>query len=56
LYAQGEQQKSLSMAQTALSLDKRLADVDYLKQNLWGDRLIADAQKLLSHPKLQAVR
>src|SRR5579883_1151420 len=56
LYAQGEQQKGLSMAQTALHLDKRFANVAFLKQNLWGDRLIADAQKLLSHPKLQAVR
>ena len=56
LYAQGEQQKSLSMAQAALRLDKRYADVAFLKENLWGDRLIADAQKLLSHPSIQAVR
>ncbi len=53
LYAQGEQQKSLSMALAALRLDKRYADVEYLKENLWGDRLIADAQKLLSHPSVQ---
>ena len=56
LYAQGEQQKSLNMAQAALRLDKRYGDVAFLKQNLWGDRLIADAQKLLSHPSIQAVR
>ena len=56
LYAQGEQQKSLNMAQAALRLDKRYGDVAFLKQNLWGDRLIADAQKLLSHPSVQAVR
>ena len=56
LYAQGEQQLGLSMAQAALRLDKRYADVAFLKENLWGDRLIADAQKLLSHPSVQAVR
>lgn len=49
------------MAQAALRLDKRFADVKFLKENLWGDilrcaamrlRLVADIQKLLEHPAL----
>ncbi|MDF5717653.1 MAG: trypsin-like peptidase domain-containing protein [Rhizonema sp. NSF051] len=56
LYTQGEQQLGLNMAQVALRLDKSWADVAFLKENLWGDRLVADAQKLLSHPSLQTVR
>ncbi|WP_235115361.1 serine protease [Desmonostoc muscorum] len=56
LYAKGEQQKALNMAQAALHLDKTFADVEVLKENLWGTRLVAEAQKLFSHPSIQAWR
>jgi len=56
LYAKGEQQKSLNMAQTALRLDKTLGDIEVLQENLWGKNLIAEAQKLLSHSSIQALR
>ena len=55
LFTLGESEKALSMAKTALSMDKRYADVEFLKENLWGDRLIADTEKLLSHPQIQAL-
>ena len=55
LFTLGESEKALSMAQTALSVDKRHADIKFLKENLWGDQLIADTKKLLSHPKIQAL-
>jgi tetratricopeptide (TPR) repeat protein len=45
-YAKGEQEQGLEMATKALELDRNLSDLDYLKQNLWGDRLIADTEKL----------
>ena len=54
--SRGEEQKALNMAQAALRVNKTWADVAVLKQNLWGTRLVADAQKLLSHPSVQAVR
>ncbi|WP_392533669.1 tetratricopeptide repeat protein [Nostoc sp. C117] len=53
LYAKGEQQKALSMAQAALHLDKSWADVEVLKQNLWGTHLIDEARKLLANPSIQ---
>ncbi|MHC5614503.1 MAG: tetratricopeptide repeat protein [Nostoc sp.] len=56
LYAKGEQQKALNMAQAALHLDKSFADVEVLKQNLWGTHLIDEARKLLSHPTIQALQ
>ncbi|MHC5723561.1 MAG: tetratricopeptide repeat protein, partial [Nostoc sp.] len=56
LYAKGEQQKALNMAQAALHLDKSFADVEVLKQNLWGTHLIDEARKLLSHPSIQALQ
>jgi tetratricopeptide (TPR) repeat protein len=56
LYAKGEQQKALKMAQAALGLDKSWADVEVLKENLWGTRLVAEAQKFLSNPTIQALQ
>ncbi|WP_375470929.1 tetratricopeptide repeat protein [uncultured Nostoc sp.] len=56
LYAKGEQKKALNMAQAALRLDKSFAHVEVLKENLWGTRLVAEAQKLLSHPTIQALQ
>ncbi|MEH2324261.1 MAG: tetratricopeptide repeat protein [Nostoc sp.] len=56
LYAKGEQEKALNMAQSALRLDKSFANVNVLKENLWGTHLVAEAQKLLSHPTIQALR
>ncbi|MEO0516527.1 MAG: tetratricopeptide repeat protein [Cyanobacteria bacterium P01_A01_bin.116] len=37
----------------ALERDPRYADIDFLKSNLWGDKLIADTQTLFSTPTLQ---
>lgn len=54
LYAKGEQQKALNMAQAALGLDKSWADVEVLKENLWGTRLVDEARKLLASPSIQA--
>ena len=48
LYTKGEQQQAYQLAETALKLDKNFADTNFLKKNLWGDKIIADAQKLLS--------
>ncbi|WP_392533668.1 tetratricopeptide repeat protein [Nostoc sp. C117] len=53
LYAKGEQQKALNMAQAALRLDKSWADVEVLKENLWGTHLIYEARKLLANPSTQ---
>ncbi|BAZ37836.1 tetratricopeptide TPR_2 repeat protein [Calothrix sp. NIES-4101] len=56
LYTQGDRQKSLTMAENALRLDQRFANVDFLKKNLWGEKMIADTQKLLQNPKLQTFK
>jgi tetratricopeptide (TPR) repeat protein len=51
LYKKGEKQASLKMAANALLLDKRFANVSFMKKNLWGEKLIADTQKLLQNIK-----
>ncbi len=53
LYAKGERQQALTKAKQALTIEKRYADVAFLKENLWSDRLITDAKKLLATPEIQ---
>ncbi|MBN3897195.1 MAG: tetratricopeptide repeat protein [Nostoc sp. NOS(2021)] len=55
LYVKGDRERSLELAQAALRLDKRFADLEFLKKNLWGDRILADVQKLLQNPQIQAL-
>ena len=54
LYAKGDRKQSIAMGEAALRIDNRHADLEYLKQNLWGDRLLADTQKFLIIPRIQA--
>jgi tetratricopeptide (TPR) repeat protein len=54
LYAQGDQEKGLSQGEAAIRLDSRYADLEFLKENLWGDRLLADTKKFLETPRIQA--
>ncbi|MBD2563125.1 MULTISPECIES: serine protease [Nostoc] len=55
LYVKGDREQALELAQAALRLDKRFADLDVLKKNLWGDRILADVQKLLQNPQIRAL-
>lgn len=55
LYSQGEQQKGIELATSALEADTRYGDLQFLKDNLWGDRLIADTEALLAIPQIQKV-
>ncbi|MGQ4649439.1 tetratricopeptide repeat protein [Lyngbya aestuarii] len=53
LYGQGELEKAISMGEAAILLDSRYADLEFLKENLWGERLISATQKFLENPKIQ---
>ena len=55
LFTQGEIQSALSLAEAAIKLDKNVADIDFLKENLWGETLISDTKKILATPKIQAL-
>ncbi|MGK7949640.1 MAG: tetratricopeptide repeat protein [Xenococcaceae cyanobacterium] len=52
-YVKGEQEKAFQMAEAVLKFDKRFADLEFLKKALWGERLLADAEKLFSTPRIQ---
>jgi tetratricopeptide (TPR) repeat protein len=54
LYAKGDREQALKLGETAINLDARYADLTFLKDNLWGDRLLAATKKFLATPKMQA--
>lgn len=53
LYKQGQTDQGIALATSALASDRRYGDVGFLKDNLWGDRLIADAKVMLASPQLR---
>lgn len=58
LYNQGDRQQALTIGKQALSIDQRYGNIQFLKQNLWGDRLLADTKKFLqsaNKPPTQSV-
>lgn len=54
LFRQGKQTESFSMGEAAIKQDSRYSDVKFLKENLWGEKLIADTQKFFAVPRIQA--
>jgi hypothetical protein len=54
LYTRGDRARGLKLGEAALRIDIRYGDLEFLKQNLWGDRLLADTKKLLDNPQIQA--
>jgi tetratricopeptide (TPR) repeat protein len=54
LYAKGMNAEGLEMGEAALKLDNRYADAEFLTKNLWGERLVGEAQKFLALPQIRA--
>jgi len=38
-----------------MKIDPRYGKIPYLVENLWGDRLVADVQVILSHPQVKQI-
>ncbi|MBW4616728.1 MAG: serine protease [Desmonostoc vinosum HA7617-LM4] len=47
LYSKNEQSLGLTLGKQAITIDKRYGDIEFLKENLWGDRLLANTKKFL---------
>jgi tetratricopeptide (TPR) repeat protein len=54
-YAQGNNAAALEMGIPALERDSRYADLDFLRENLWGAMLLADTQAFFNLPSVQAI-
>ncbi|MBS9769733.1 MAG: tetratricopeptide repeat protein, partial [Trichodesmium erythraeum GBRTRLIN201] len=55
LYKKGKIPESLATTEAALKSDKSWGSSKRLKKELWGDKLIADAAKLLENPQIKAL-
>ena len=51
MYGQGEKEKAIKLAKDALRIEPAFATKEHQKLNNWGDKLMADTQKLLSEVK-----
>jgi tetratricopeptide (TPR) repeat protein len=54
LYQQGKQEEAYRLGEAALRNDSRYASIDYLKENLWGDKLVSHTQGFLRTPRIKA--
>jgi tetratricopeptide (TPR) repeat protein/S1-C subfamily serine protease len=48
LHQQGDTGKAIELCKSALKIDPEFSKIEYLQKNLWGEKIIADTQKLLS--------
>ena len=55
LFAEGKKEKAIAIGKAALKLDNRYADIQFLKDNLWGEQLIEDTKVFLSNPQIQEI-
>lgn len=53
LYNKGDRERGLKMGEAALRIDSRYGDLEFLKENLWGNRLLSDTKKFLQTPRIQ---
>ncbi|MGI0490806.1 tetratricopeptide repeat protein [Alkalinema pantanalense CENA528] len=53
-YQKGDKEQGIKLGEAAIKLDNRYGNIDFLKENLWGDRLIADTQAFLELPRMKA--
>lgn len=54
LYKQGNREQGWTFGESAVALDSRYTDLKFLKENLWGDRLLTDAKVFLETPRMKA--
>jgi tetratricopeptide (TPR) repeat protein len=54
-YMKGDRAKGLKIAEDALKIDVRYGKPEFLKDNLWGDKLLADAKAILATPVLKTL-
>ncbi|MGB2924098.1 MAG: tetratricopeptide repeat protein [Limnothrix sp.] len=54
-YAQGNTTKGIELAKTALTLDNRYGDIEFLDENLWGVSLLEATETVFATPALESL-
>lgn len=52
-YTKGDRTKGLKLSEEALKMDPRYGRVDFLKENLWGEKLMTDTRTVFQNPSLK---
>ncbi|MDJ0730164.1 MAG: tetratricopeptide repeat protein [Crocosphaera sp.] len=55
LYIQGQKKQALELGETALKLDSSYGELQHLKDNLWGEKLLEDTKIFFTTPQIQSV-
>ncbi|MDJ0598923.1 MAG: tetratricopeptide repeat protein [Crocosphaera sp.] len=55
LYVQGKKEQGLELGKNALQLDSNYGELQHLKDNLWGEKLLKDTQTFFTTPQIQSV-
>lgn len=53
IHQQGKTKKAIAMCKTVLQQDRDFSQPKYLSENLWAEKLVADAKLLFSEPKIE---
>ncbi|MGK7933763.1 MAG: tetratricopeptide repeat protein [Microcystaceae cyanobacterium] len=54
-YMQGEREKGLKLGAEALKADGRYAELDFLEENLWGEKLLRDTATFFATPTIKVI-
>jgi tetratricopeptide (TPR) repeat protein len=54
-YLRGDQPRGIQLGKEALNADPRYGKIEFLKENLWGDKLIKDTRAVLINPVLKEI-
>jgi len=54
-FTKGQRQKAIELGKAALGRDARYGDLEFLRENLWGDRLMADTKVFFAIPQINAL-
>ncbi|AFY68573.1 Tetratricopeptide TPR_2 repeat-containing protein [Thalassoporum mexicanum PCC 7367] len=55
LYQAGNRDRALKLGEEALGIDPRYGKLDFLKENLWGEKLLDDTKPLLAEETLAEI-
>jgi tetratricopeptide (TPR) repeat protein len=56
LYRQGKKEEAFALGEAAIGTDKKLIDIQYLRDKSWSKRILKDAVKFLQTAKIQSLR
>ena len=54
MYQQGNQEEAQALAEEALQQDERYGNLDFLEENLWGEKLLTDTADFFLSPPMEA--